>query len=53
MKEAGSTSAFLVSPETEQLLRELDGFIENKIKPLQAADDNEKVRLPRRPRSSY
>ena len=41
--EAGSTLSFLVTPETAQLLQELDAFIEDKIKPLQASNDNERV----------
>ncbi|KAL8278289.1 hypothetical protein RQP46_009321 [Phenoliferia psychrophenolica] len=41
-KDAGSTLSFLVDTETSQLLSELDAFIEDKIKPIQAADDNER-----------
>lgn len=39
---ASSTSSFLVTRETTDLLARLDAFIEAEIKPLQARDDNER-----------
>jgi alkylation response protein AidB-like acyl-CoA dehydrogenase len=36
------SSSFLLTPGTQQLLEQLDAFIEAKIKPLQARDDNER-----------
>jgi acyl-CoA dehydrogenase len=36
------STKYLVTPEIQDLLDRLDAFIEAKIKPLQASDDNER-----------